>query len=138
MSDLLNNPPTVSVTIGGEAILVPAIMNFATLERVWPAIDASVKAKDAIEQTSANIAVISAALLSIRPDLTVAEIKKRLRINVADGSDERPGLTKATDDLITLSGLVPAKKSPAPGEDQPPAAETPAAETTETLSDSAT
>jgi len=94
------------VTIGGEAIVLPPILNFASLKRVWPAMRASGAATDSTDRVAADIAVIAAALLPTRPDLTVHEIEKRLRINRFDGSDERPGIMDAVTRLMIASGLV--------------------------------
>ncbi len=70
-----------------------------------------------------------------RDDLTLPEIKKRLRVNIADGTDERPRLVDAVnalllfdaggedeiaqlpevaDRLIRESGLLPAGEAPPP------------------------
>ena len=94
------------VTIGGEAIVLPPILNFASLKRAWPAIRASGAATDSTDRIAADIAVIAAVLLPTRPDLTVPEIEKRLRINRFDGSDERPGIMDAVTRLMIVSGLV--------------------------------
>src|ERR1700753_825125 len=108
-------PETVTIKIGGEEIQLPAIANFATLERIWPAIGAFNTAADGIQQVGAACAVFGATLIESRPELTVAEIKKRLRINAKDGSDERPGLLEAVDKLLTASGLL-ASGEAAPAE----------------------
>ena len=94
------------VTIGGEAIVLPPILNVASLKRAWPAIRASGAATDSTDRVAADIAVIAAVLLSTRPELTVPEIEKRLRINRFDGSDERPGIMDAVTHLMIASGLV--------------------------------
>ena len=116
-----------SVTIGGETIAVPVIMNFAMLERAWPAIKASAIATDPIEGAAADIGIISAVLIPVRPELTVIEIKKRLLVNRMADTDERAGLADAVRRLLIQSGLVRE------GEAEPP--ETPAAQVvTETTS----
>lgn len=112
----------VTVIIGGEPVTIPLVMNFETLERVWPAIKASSRATDSVEQAAASIAVISGAIIASRPDLSISEIKSRLRVNIMDGTDERPGIVRAADELLIASGLIKV------GEDQPP--EAPAAEMT--------
>ena len=94
------------VTIGGEAIVLPPILNFASLKRTWPAIRASGAATDSTDRVAADIAIIAAVLLPTRPELTVPEIEKRLRINRFDGSDERPGIMDAVTQLMIVSGLV--------------------------------
>ena len=48
------------VTIGGEAIVLPPILNFASLKRVWPAMRASGAATDSTDRVAADIAVIAA------------------------------------------------------------------------------
>jgi hypothetical protein len=94
------------VTIGGEAIVLPPILNFSGLKRAWPGIRAAAMTKDPIESASADISVIAAVLLPTRPELTVPEIEKRLRINRFDGTDERPGIMAAVARLMIASGLV--------------------------------
>ncbi len=116
------------VTIGGEAIVLPPILNFASLKRVWPAMRASGAATDSTDRVAADIAVIAAALLPTRPDLTVPEIEKRLRINRFDGSDERPGIMDAVTRLMIASGLVSQGELEAL-EEQAPAAPTVTTET---------
>jgi hypothetical protein len=123
------------VTIGGEAIVLPPILNFAGLKRAWPAMRASGATTDSTDRVSADIAVIAAALLPTRPDLTIPEIEKRLRINRFDGTDERPGIMDAVTRLMIASGLVSqgemeeaAKKAL---EELPPPASPAATETTE-------
>ena len=111
------------VTIGGEAIVLPPILNFASLKRAWPAIRASGAATDSTDRVAADIAVIAAVLLPTRPDLTVPEIEKRLRINRFDGSDERPGIMDAVTRLMIVSGLVSQGELEALA-DQTPAAPT--------------
>ena len=113
------------VTIGGEAVVVPAILNFAALERAWPAIKASSIATDPVEGLAADIAIISAAVVTVRPEMTVPEIKRRLLVNRVAGTDERAGISAAVHRLMIDSGLVRE------GEAAPP--ETPAAEA-ETIS----
>lgn len=94
------------VTIGGEAIVLPPILNFSGLKRAWPAMRVSGAATDATDRVAADIAVVAAVLLPTRPDLTVPEIEKRLRINRFDGTDERPGVMEAVTRLMIASGLV--------------------------------
>ena len=84
------------ITIGGEAIVLPPILNFASLKRAWPAIRASGAATDSTDRDAADNAIIAA----------VPEIEKRLRINRVDGSDERPGIMDAVTRLMIVSGLV--------------------------------
>lgn len=96
----------IIVKIGGESVTVPAIMNFLALERAWPAIQAMNAESDPIRVDAAATAVLAAALLESRPDLDVMTIKRRLLINRADGTDERPGLSAAVHQLILASGLV--------------------------------
>jgi hypothetical protein len=109
-----------TVTIGGEDVVLPPIMNFATLERAWPALQAMAAAQDPIASAASAIALVAAALVSTRPDLTMPVIKERLRINVVDGTDERPGLLRAVDRLCVASGLVRAGEARPP---EPPAAD---------------
>lgn len=110
----------ILVQIGGELVTVPAVLNFATLERVWPSVVASASAKSTIERHAACIAFLAAILVETRPDLNVPEIKKRLRVNIVAGTDERPGVIAAVDAVLEASGLVPK------GEAAPP--EAPAAD----------
>nr|WP_294564479.1 hypothetical protein [uncultured Rhodopila sp.] len=112
----------ITVTIGGEVIALPPIMNFATLERVWPAIKAAEATSDPIEQTAARVAIVSAALLATRPDLTVPAIKALLRVNLVDGTDETVSLAQSIQEMLLQSGLIRT------GEVKPP--ETPAADAT--------
>ena len=94
------------VTIGGEAIVLPPNLNFAGLKRIWPGIRASGATKDPTERVAADIATIAGALLPTRPELTALEIEKRLLINRADGTDERPGIMEAVTLLMIASGLI--------------------------------
>jgi hypothetical protein len=115
----------ITVKIGGEEITLPLIMNFATLERVGPALTANAAATTYNEQISACVAFLAAVLLPTRPDLTVPEIKNRLRINLVDGTDERAGVQASIDAICIASGLVKRKETDV-GEAVPP--EAPAAE----------
>jgi hypothetical protein len=101
------------VTIGGERIQLPAVMNFAVLRRVLPGINASAAATEKFAQDAAHICVVAALLVETRPEFSVVEIEKRLLINMRDGSDERPGLADAVNKLIEVSGLVPLEPVPA-------------------------
>ena len=120
------------VTIGGEAIVLPPILNFASLKRAWPAIRASGIATDSTDRVAADIAVIAAVLLPMRPDLTAPEIEKRLRINRFDGSDERPGVMDAVTRLMIGSGLVSQGELEALADQAPAAPRAPAAQTATT------
>jgi hypothetical protein len=111
----------ITVTIGGEEIDLPPIMTFDVLERAWPAIQAFANAPDGVAQTSAGLAVVAASLLPTRPELTVAELKKRLRVDRASGRGERDILAEGVDALIKASGLFPPPPPEQPGA---PAAET--------------
>lgn len=110
-------PDPIHVTIGGEPVELPLVLTFAGLERVWPAVRAMAATRDPVEQVAAAIGIVSGALLMQRPELTVPEIKARLRVGAAD---ERTGLLKAVDALLVASGLVPAGEVSAPA---PPAPE---------------
>lgn len=112
-------PDPIKVMIGGEEIALPPIMNFETLERAWPAIEAFSAARDGIVETSACLAMFAAVLVETKPDLTLPALKKRLRINRADGSDERPGISAAAARLLVASGLV--QKESSAGEELPAA-----------------
>lgn len=116
----------ITVKIGGEEITLPLIMNFATLERVSPALAANFEARSYYAQIAAGVAFMSALLLTTRPELTVPEIKNRLLVNIVDGTDERGGLMFAMNALCEASGLVKPDPAPATGEAVPPAS--PAAE----------
>jgi hypothetical protein len=131
-----------TVKIGGEEITLPAIMNFATLERVWPALKALDDAPDVVGKVSCALAFLAAVLLKTRPELSLAVLKERLRVQRFDpqtnallpGIDERPGVIAAVTALCIASGLV-AKEEPKEkpeGEAEPPAApgQEPAAATT--------
>ena len=111
------------VTIGGEAIVLPPILNFAGLKRIWPGIRVSGATKDPTERVAADIATIAGALLPTRPELTALEIEKRLLINRADGTDERPGIMEAVTLLMIASGLITQGELEALA-DQAPAAPT--------------
>jgi hypothetical protein len=118
-------PDPIKVTIGGEEIIIPPIMNFATLERAWPAICAWNATSEDVEKEAANIALISAALIVTRPEMSVAEIKLRLKAGLfgPDGkilpNSERMGLSRAANDLLVASGLAPSGPVSA-GEELPP------------------
>src|ERR1700738_2285815 len=116
----------VTVTIGGEAFVLPAVLSFEELERIWPAMKSLDATEDIVERTAARLAIISGALKTTRPELTVAELKKRLRV---DGFSEITGLAAPVIDMLTASGLMP-KENPAPGEAAPPAIPAGAASTT--------
>lgn len=112
----------ITCMIGGEKITLPPIMNFAQLERCWPSIKAISTATDAVAMTSAAIALISGALLETRPDFTVPRIKSLVRVNKIDGTDERPGILSAADNLCLASGLVTAGETEPSGQPTTPAA----------------
>lgn len=116
-------PDPINVSIGGEVVSVPPILNFAGLERAWPAIKASAGATDPIARVSSDIAVISAAIIMTRPDLTVPVIKERLRIGLADDTDERSGVSEAVGKLLVASGLIRAGEATPPEGTDLPAAE---------------
>ena len=113
---------TVNVTIGGEVIALPLVLNFAALERFWPALKAMAASTDPVNRVSAGIGCIAAVLVTVRPELDVKEIKQRLRINRADGTDDRPGVLDAVDKICLASGLIrvgeiePAETPPAPAD----------------------
>ena len=121
----MSNDQANLVTIGGEVIALPAVLNFAGLRRVLPAINASSSAPDKFEQDAAHIRVVAAALVETRPDLNAIEIEKRLRVNMRDGTDERPGLADAVNRLIEVSGLVPLAPAAAPVDGTAPEGEKP-------------
>lgn len=113
------------VKIGGEDIALPAIMNFATLERAWPALKAIEAQDDPIGRISSSLAFLAAVLLPSRPDLNLQTLKERLRIKrfnpdtgEPDGEDERPGIAAAVRQLCLASGLISSK--PDEGEEAPP------------------
>lgn len=113
---------TITVKIGGEQIDLPLVLNFATLERVWPCIKAMNAASDTIAETGAAIGMVAALLLPKRPELNAVEIKQRVRINLRDGTDERIGIVTAVSAIIRESGLIPAEVETAvQGEADPPA-----------------
>ena len=99
----------VMVTIGGEQIELPPVLNFAQLERIWPAMKALDATQDLIERTAARIAIVSGALKETRPDLSVAEIKKRLRV---EDFREISGLILPVHELLIASGLMPKDQEP--------------------------
>ena len=99
---------SVTVTIGGEAIAVPA-MCFAALKRAWPAIQAMPTRTNLIDQASTSIEIVAAALAGVRPELTQAAIEERLK------GSELVGLVTQLPALLQASGLMPAEQ-PAPGE----------------------
>lgn len=106
----------IIVTIGGAQIELPPILVFEDLERIWPAMKALDATTDPIERTSCRLAIISGALKATRPELTIPELKKRLRI---DRYDEISGLADPVIALLEVSGLL--KKDDPPGEGDPPA-----------------
>ena len=118
----------IFLVIGGEQVTIPPIMNFATLERAWPCIRAWNTAADEFDREVAAIGMISAALITTRPDLTPMEIKNKLASALFDeagiplAASERVGLLVAANALLFASGLVRA------GEVVPP--EAPAADPT--------
>lgn len=116
----------VKVRIGGEEITLPLILNFATLERAWPAIKVMADEGDPIARVSAACGILAALLVATRPELSVVEIKKRLLVNRATKTDERPGLLAAVDQIVVASGLfIPGEDKPAEvTEETPPASPT--------------
>jgi hypothetical protein len=115
----------VTVTIGGETIELPPVLHFDELERIWPAMKALDATADPIERTAARLAIISGALKGTKPELTVPELKKRLRVA---GYDEIGGLVEPVNDLLVASGLMKrADPGPAgePGGDGQPGEVTP-------------
>jgi hypothetical protein len=106
---------TVTVTIGGEKIALPLIMNLATLERAWPCVEVMAEAKNKIAEASAACAFVSAVLIATRPELTTGEIKKRVRVNKAAGESEMQGVVAAARELLIASGVVtPGEAEAAP------------------------
>ena len=91
---------TIDFIIGGETIAAP-ILNFAALKRAWPAIRSLADETDLLGQASRVVEIVAAALSRTRPDLTVAEIEHRLRV------DEVVGLVATAPLLLDLSGLIP-------------------------------
>jgi HK97 family phage major capsid protein len=101
---------TVSSTTaaGGNFITSTAAYTLATVasELGGAVMHASGAATDSTDRVAADIAVVVVALLPTRPDLTVPEIEKHLRINRFDGTDKRPGIMEAVTRLMIASGLV--------------------------------
>lgn len=126
-------PDPVKVTIGGEEIALPAIMNLAQLERAWPAVEAY-SAASGIAEVSSALAFISGLLVETRPELTLPELKKRTRVQRFDPAtdndlsplDERPGIIAAMIAVCKGSGLIPQKPLvlPAAEEEASPSTET--------------
>jgi len=116
---------SVKVRIGGEEIELPRILNFAQLERTWPAVEAYSAAASGVQEISAALAFFAGLLVETRPELNLAELKKRTRVERFDPAtdsdlssvDERPGIHTALSEICKASGLIPRR---------PP--ETPAAE----------
>jgi hypothetical protein len=105
---------TVTVKIGGEDIVLPLIMNFATLKRAWPALLAWDAADDPVAKTSSALAFVANVLAKTRPDLTQPALEERLRVaRYKPGTDEeiehdeRRSLNQAVRQLAVESGLVP-------------------------------
>lgn len=120
------------VKIGGEFITLPAIMNFTTLERAWPALQAMDGAEDQVQRVARSLAFLSQVLLETRPDLTLPELKKRVRVQRFDpdtgdelpDSDERPGVLAAVRQLCIASGLI-SKNPPREVQGPPPTEQAP-------------
>jgi hypothetical protein len=97
----------IFLMIGGEKVELPPIMNFATLKRAWPAINAFGGTRDGVEQCACAIRVVSFALVKTRPDLTPEVIEERLRVRLDDeATNERAILFRGYRDLLIASGLV--------------------------------
>jgi hypothetical protein len=92
----------IAITLGGEAVAIPPVMNFAQLKRAWPGIRALGEAADMVDRVSASIRILAAALGRVRPELTAEEIEERLR------PGEMAGLMAALPFLLEASGLVPS------------------------------
>jgi len=127
---------TISVSVGGEEIALPLILNFATLKRAWPAIQARELAGDSVGQAAASLAVIAAILIESRPELTLPELEKRLRVARFDpatgapvAEDERRGVVLGIDELLICSGLVRRTGEPDAGNEGPPATGVPSPST---------
>lgn len=123
-------PDPIKILIGGEEVTLPLILNFALLDRAYPSIEAMTEAPNMIARTAAEVAFVSCVVMDVKPELTVPEIKRRLRVNVEDGTDEREALSVAVDQVIRQSGLF-RRKVAEPGEAVPeevPVAPSPAAE----------
>nr|WP_294549979.1 hypothetical protein [uncultured Rhodopila sp.] len=121
----------VFVTIGGERFELPPILNFACLERVWPAMKArdACPADDIVGRTAANLAIVAGALLKTKPAMTLPVLKEKLGAAIFTvDSPEMFGLTESVNQLLLQSGLIkvdaPAAGEPKAGEDDAP--ETPA------------
>jgi hypothetical protein len=119
---------TVTVKIGGEDVVLPLILNFATLKRAWPALLAWDAAGDPVAKTSSALAFVASILAKTNPALTQPALEERLRVErYKPGTDEeaehdeRNGLNRAVRRVAVESGLVP-QTPPAPRPAEPPAA----------------
>ena len=124
----MSDPPqSLTVTIGSEKITLPKILNFLTLERLWPSLQVLADSKDNVTRAAAALGIVSAVVIEKRPELTVAELKKRLMIFDENGIDERTELFVVVDNLLIASGLV--RREEVPGEGAAPGNQAPGAAT---------
>ena len=72
------------MTIGGEEITLPPIMNLKTLKRAWPALQAVDEAADNVARVSASLAFLAAVLVESRPELSLSALEDRLRVAAFD------------------------------------------------------
>lgn len=100
----------VTITLGGETIEIPPILNFAGLKRINEPLKAILKIDDPVEMTSAAIRIVSVALRENRADLTPEAIEKKLLIS------EYPEMLTAGLAVLRASGLIRSKSA---GEAQP-------------------
>ncbi|MBB6251713.1 hypothetical protein [Nitrospirillum iridis] len=97
-----------SVVIGGTEYPVPP-MNFAALKAAWADIKGLPLLTDPVDQASAGIRIVAAALKSTAPDMTADAIEQKM------GATEFPALVSAVVSILRESGLIP------PGEPMPQA-----------------
>lgn len=98
----------ITVVIGGEAIALPPITNFAQMNRIWAdvlAVDAA--GADALEGPVARLRLIANILVETRPDLTFDVLEGRLRIHLFDGTGETAGLYEPVRRFEVASSFLP-------------------------------
>ncbi|TWB20672.1 hypothetical protein FBZ89_10671 [Nitrospirillum amazonense] len=89
-----------NVVIGGTDYPVPP-MNFAALKAAWADIKGLPMLTDPVDQASAGIRIVAAALKSTAPDLTAEAIEQKL------AATEFPALVSAVVGILRESGLIP-------------------------------
>lgn len=99
----------VILKMGGKPYTLPPV-SFAALEQAWPIIDSFATAKDLVGQAAMVIQILAIVFEESAPELSIDEIKKRLR------GREFVELVRQVPDIFEAMGLVKAGEAKPAGE----------------------